>query len=563
MHTGWHRSDDVRRGVALLLVVILGAATLVSCASPSPSSAAVDGNGATVTTDGVTFVAGGDAASVGTVLSIDKQPYDYGQLARYVDPVGASVEVKLGDRVQPLSPLTATFTVDEPLTDLAKDGETIKSLVVMTASRGGDLDLLPVVWDGESKTVAVRVTHLSWFQLGVVDLNSVWKSVRDSVLQATGIESARPSCEGKVVTAAGRQVSALSPWGAWVCLTGGDSLQVTLTSNAPVPFRVAPVGATTSQPEVSTSGIFTQALFNLFVPGAKVLSPGGEVTVDFGTTAPQNIKLRQDAGALVLAILVRTLEVMVPQNINVLDAMGKLECTSKIVDSGTSPSLSTEQVAKIFSSFFSCVGPLVGDIALPVKVALAIISAAPLFFAGAIIGLINEFTGMRSMEVILTVTEAPKPKRWIIDATGFGPVVIGGTLNDVKSDSTVAVSDMGHPWCGTVEGNGWLSSVAPAGEGSQNIGSLLLMDDYRSNGSAEVPSTAAGITLGSTEHELLEAYPEANPSNAPYSRVGKAMEDFRDYVVTFSGTPITFGTVDGVVDAIAIGNDAIPWELCN
>ncbi|WP_159599213.1 esterase/lipase family protein [Agromyces humi] len=155
---------------------------------------------------------------------------------------------------------------------------------------------------------------------------------------------------------------------------------------------------------------------------------------------------------------------------------------------------------------------------------------------------------------------------WVIDGTGFGPVKIGGTLDAAKAEPSVTVEDLGSPWCGSVNGDGWWSAEAPAGEGSDLVSVILIGSSYNGEGeparTSGAPATAAGITIGSTAEEVFVAYPDARLANEQYSRSAR-FPDYQDYVVEINGGPVVLGTEGGVVDAIMIGQEGIPYELCS
>lgn len=148
---------------------------------------------------------------------------------------------------------------------------------------------------------------------------------------------------------------------------------------------------------------------------------------------------------------------------------------------------------------------------------------------------------------------------WVIDGTGVGPVKLGGNLDDVRNDPALKVTAM-EPYCGRLEADGWSLTLIPTENGGEIVSGVVMHKGQDTPSDAQ-PKTEAGIGLGSSEDDLLSAYPEAVPVAEGRTTHAETSE-YSDYRVDFDGTPIAFGTEDGVVDFIGVTFVNVPWEIC-
>lgn len=142
--------------------------------------------------------------------------------------------------------------------------------------------------------------------------------------------------------------------------------------------------------------------------------------------------------------------------------------------------------------------------------------------------------------------------RWTIDSTGVGPLKLGGTVPaEGISREYPCPPNYTSP-------DGWNMVIATTEwDGDVMSAFLVSYGSYEIEGSRH-PLTEAGISIGSTEDEVLAAYPDAQLS------VGTLREyhGARDYLVYLDDVPLTIGTLGGVVDILALGFTVIPPEMC-
>jgi hypothetical protein len=404
-----------RCALALLLAPTLVAVTLVACGTPPDSefaTATVTADGVSLEFDGVTVTGPAGVAPLGTELRIERESRDIGDLGTYAVSLDEGVSITLNsgeESLQPEFPLTVTFAVDRAPADT--EWAAPQSVVLLSQSAAEEwVDAVPAEWNAASESVSAELGHLSWFAPVQFDLGAVWKNVRDAAMQGLGIETPRPDCADRPAEIDGGTISVISPWNAWICLRALDgNLTVDVTSNSGIPFVLQsdPSSAILSNPEFGTTGILSQAIFNaLFADAGALLAPGGTATLQFRSADPRSIYMEQYPAMLILAILVRVIEVAIPPSVSsalLLDKFEAASCLNDVVATATVGAVNAESAGRMAQALFSCAGVALADAAVPVRIVLAILAAAPALFAGAVIGLINEFTGQDSVEVTFDV----------------------------------------------------------------------------------------------------------------------------------------------------------------
>jgi hypothetical protein len=234
--------------VAVLLVIIAGVvfgSRMLFAAAPDQAEATVDSNGFDVNVAGVHITAPAGVAPEGTPITVEV--IDYQMPSGWEDfssPIGASVEVLLGDGLQPEEPISLTFDVSE---DIAATSETNAIMVVSNdddaefaddptygSLAGVQLENTTVNADG---TATALVSHLTKFGLQSLDPRAMLAKLFQTVGQGLGVAFAKPSCYDKPVTIDGYEMSIQADGngdGLWPCLeaTRGGDLAVQLYSNS-------------------------------------------------------------------------------------------------------------------------------------------------------------------------------------------------------------------------------------------------------------------------------------------------------------------------------------------
>ncbi|WP_291046397.1 hypothetical protein [Herbiconiux sp.] len=157
--------------------------------------------------------------------------------------------------------------------------------------------------------------------------------------------------------------------------------------------------------------------------------------------------------------------------------------------------------------------------------------------------------------------DATDPSTWIIGFDGVGPVELGSSLEEQRQ-LLPAFDDITDPLCVT----GYLDLQAPSGFALRFVsapdGPVTAAITF-GNGGAEgaddraiTPTTAEGIGIGSTEDELLTAYPDIELTGTYQS------DDFPYYGITDgTGGWIVFALIDDRVSRIQIAHEnTLPIE---
>jgi hypothetical protein len=156
-------------------------------------------------------------------------------------------------------------------------------------------------------------------------------------------------------------------------------------------------------------------------------------------------------------------------------------------------------------------------------------------------------------------TDPADPSTWTIGFDGIGPAKLGSPLADLHT-SMPTLTDETPDLCkpgqvALTDSNGLWLIAHGFYQAEDTVANLFLgsSDDAPVDGS---PRTAAGIGIGSTESDLLAAYPgipvTGTYSNATYHGVQNDR-----------GTWIVFSIIDERVDAITVGpRSTMPKEFC-
>jgi hypothetical protein len=159
------------------------------------------------------------------------------------------------------------------------------------------------------------------------------------------------------------------------------------------------------------------------------------------------------------------------------------------------------------------------------------------------------------------------PAEWIIDFDGVGPIVLGGPMADATAalDSTDLV-----PYSQGVDG--CLSDLRRVGDTSAGLAvdpdqsgtsvGLITVENYVTEdgeqSEAALPSTEAGITVGSTGTALRETYPDLGEWTTRSGETGYSLDDSSGHRLWFRVDSTT-----DLVESIALSDaDRYPVGGC-
>lgn len=420
-----HRHVRARVVIAMMLVLVAAGCTSGSGGSSEngdePRGEVLQHADLTVRVGEATITVPAGAAPAGTVVTATvgerRSPKEVGGvrgLIQLADPI----TVRLGDGLQPQEPLRVEIPVRADA--LAKPNR--EAVALALRGENGDIDLVRARFEPETGSVVGTVPHLSDIWPISFDLEALIGSVRDGVLQALGLESPRPTCEGRAASVSGRTYTAVSPAQAWICTKQvNGQLRVTAYPNSAIPFLVTSSRATSgamTRTDVSLSNALVATVARhtgLSGDDQSFSIPGGQAHFDYAV-APDTFRLefKQYPAMLLLSILGEVLDVAIGGlDVKALEAMGKLECMQAVVEAGTEPGamLSAERAAAVYRAFFPCVEPLLGRLSPAQRILLAIVSAGPQFLVASVLGILNEFTGQGRFAATIEAT-APAPSCW-------------------------------------------------------------------------------------------------------------------------------------------------------
>lgn len=407
----------VRRSVGLIAVAVMLVAGLTACGAPADRaeksvSGVVDETGIELSLDGVTVSAGPDVAPAGTKLTVTSDSRTLDDLGPHATELASGVSVTLGDDLQPASPISITFRVDDVSEGVEVDGTLVPNIYAVASQTSAGEWAPPTIAEADTTagTVTTLVTHLSWFSPISIAIGEAWKAVKQSM----GIESPRPECASDKPELNGVSLAA-QPWNAWVCLVpDGKGVAVEMTSNANLPFVFlsTPAAEVASNPGLGLSAMLTQELFNAGYQGeGDLLQQGGSVRLSFGGATPDSISMWQDEASLVLRILLDFAGVFVPDKaaqVLFLDELGKLQCASDLLATATSGAMNAESISAFTAAFFSCASVAI-DANSGAAVLLWAVGAAPGSLVALAQGALNEFTKIDKSEVVFLSQAAARP----------------------------------------------------------------------------------------------------------------------------------------------------------
>lgn len=402
------------------------------------------------------------AAPVGTKITAafeNQNPAGFDGLNMKV--LARAFRIRLGDGLEPSKPLTVTIPVDKSLLIEEQSDDTATTIVMAVQSEGSSTpDLVMGTWDASASTFTAQIPHLSWVWPVQLNLDSIMKNVRDTVMHSLGIEYPKPACADKPVTVGVATYTPISPGQAWLCVSESQgSLIVTASPNSPIPFMVAsaPASAATNDAKVGIATSFSLALaanLGFTKDSTAIMMPEADAKFTF-SGAPSEVKLgfSQYPAMLLVSILAKTLDVAVGKIGNAvhLDKIADAACAQNIIDTSTAgKALSPATAAGIVKSFFACAGSVLA-LALPAQIVLAILSAGPQFLVASALGIINELNGGGNFVASISATNPPV--RGVLDgATRFitlDPWHDGATakITSTYDASSVHQTQEEHAYC--------------------------------------------------------------------------------------------------------------------
>lgn len=403
----------VGRIAGLAAVIVMLAASLSACGASADqgqsASGVVDDMGIELHLDGVTVAAGPDVAPAGTEMRLTSDPKQLDGLGPHAESLSGGISVTLGDGLQPASPISITFKVDDLPADVEVDGTLVSNVYALASQTAAGEWAAPTIAEADttSGTVSAQVTHLSWFSPISIAIGEAWNAVKQSL----GIESPRPDCATDVPELNGVKLAA-QPWNAWVCfIPDGDGVEVEMTSNANVPFifRSTPGASVVSSPGLNFSALASQVFFDSWYPGeGNLLQHGGSVRLNFAGATPDSISMNQDGTILILRILLDVFGALVPDKVAqalFLDLIGELECAADLLETVTPGATTADSVGSLTAAFFSC-SSLALDTHPGASLILWAVGAAPGSVIALLQGAINEATGVDKSEVVF-LSSAP------------------------------------------------------------------------------------------------------------------------------------------------------------
>jgi hypothetical protein len=154
-----------------------------------------------------------------------------------------------------------------------------------------------------------------------------------------------------------------------------------------------------------------------------------------------------------------------------------------------------------------------------------------------------------SSEPATPAFSAADPGTWLIDFVGVGPIVLGASLEQVKADIPLPVTEC-------LSNTAWYSLGGPSAVAASVQGGGAVSEAYvGGTDRALSPKTQGGIGVGSSLEELQAAHPEVQQH---------ASLNYGYYYLTDGTAFINFSVGDdGVVDAIDVSTTEFPpSEIC-
>jgi len=536
------------RSVALGAIATTLAACFVAC-TPAPTS----GSGAVQVRAGqdATLTAGSSLEVSIPGTSIKGEGEVTAAAVKGPDGVaGWSIEMSGAELVGPAEIRFATkLKGGEPLPVYTSTSDGVNYEVAENVAQDGDV-------------VVVTTTHFSnWFELRWNELMEKARAGLDRIYRDAGKP---PSCNSEdAVRAAGYSVKSDSGSSVYWCLGEGTTETAALKAVNGRGYTVAaehtPGMTVTAGEPNDLVGIFASLIKE--VPSKRgntvtLVGPGSTIEYDVAGDSDMGVRFKPSVpGYLVTAgqYAVDTLAMILPfagKGGLSKAAVAKLfQWESCIAGFSSMVTSEVETVTQASNVFNDAVGTVLGcmDGALK-RAGLAFFgTAAVAGLAWLVAGVRTALNGfgaaaatMASPEGYTIYITPPKPDRWLIDATGVGPVKIGAS-----SDQADAAA----------EKNGVCSTSKPWGviwwPDPDVVGIMVLGEP-----ADDAPATRTGVTLGSNASELV-------PLGAT-SRTWEMMPDYSIYTWKEDGQKFAamVESSSGIIVGLSVGQEFFSPDYC-
>ncbi|WP_169585794.1 NPCBM/NEW2 domain-containing protein [Antrihabitans stalactiti] len=463
-------------GVTIVLV-----AALVGCGESSPdkavtpqstsstsgsevASGVVGDSGVTVSgvVDGVsvTATAPNGVADAGTQLSLSTVNSAADKPFTAAVATTPAIGLALGDGGQPKKPITVTF--DLAKSDVAgKISDTVRPIVAVNSGTA-EADLLEAEWDAKSKLVTTTTDHLSNFQIGLVDINTVLSDAAKQAWKALGSNNTDSACNGKPelqVAGATYKITASKPRIVTACLRqAGNGITVDMTSKSSQFYQVAPdpAGTFTNTQPLHGSDQLAAMLHASFAHGKTgLLTPNGGASIAFDASqTPRKISLDIDPAALQLETILTGIDMLGVSGDDLVDAFqntkSAYDCLVTAYESWTKPGKgSPTELANALGDLAQCglagaqaaVGKLDTTRVLhKLSVATSLFTTLPKQLFANIDGIAAEFKGEQHLEFEIASSTSTSTGSPTTSATSSNTPTDTGprwfTLDEIGSLST-------------------------------------------------------------------------------------------------------------------------------
>ena len=412
--------------LTLSVALLLGGCTESGTSPPPPDPVAKPFEAAG---EGVSVTAAPGAVPEGTTVEIARRDRPV-PLARLevagLTQLGDAVDITLdGGATQPASPLRVAIDVPRrrarQLNLAGRD--TVTGVVVSSTDPDHPrLEYIAGRYDKGTGQVIAQVPHLSWVWPVHLDVGRVVDEAFTYVLEATGIETARPDCVDEEPTVGEWTYSVIQPAQAWVCLEEVDeTLRMLVQPNSPVPFlfRSDPAPDTVTpltdlSDESTASAAFVRGM-RWAAASDGMIGPGISTRFTYDDPAVTSVQFRAEASLLMVHVLVATMAPIL--DAKGIETLGKASCMHDVVETASSKTWNASTAASLTTAFFSCV-PEAVSLTPAGAVLVALLSAGPQAFAGMMIGLVGEFTGINKFSLTIDRQQARVPPqfagRWFV-----------------------------------------------------------------------------------------------------------------------------------------------------
>lgn len=350
-----------------------------------------------------------------------------------------------GGSTQPSSPLTVALDVPR-LRKTPKAGV----IGVVLQGDGAAPEFIAGRYDEGTSTVVVEVPHLSWLWPVQLDVDKLVSDAMTYVLESTGISTAQPDCAGARSTVGGDTYSVSQPAQAWVCLApAGSGLQAEVIANSPVPFRISsdpePSSSTpiTDLGDEGTAGAVIMRALGLANVNEGLIGPGIATRFTYHPAADATLAFRASPALLLVQILIAALQPILDSRR--IETLGKAKCFHDLVSTAQRARLDASTAASLTAVLFSCVGEII-ELDPVGAILLALVSAAPQAFSGAIIGLIGELSGRATFQVQIAREQATASASLISPAEIVGFLSPSGNIACSISPWGVRCDVFEHAW---------------------------------------------------------------------------------------------------------------------